>query len=308
MKRILIIVLISKLVLPVLRAQEWIVPEDKKGRLSTFPFDDNTKKAGEKLFTVNCMSCHGSPGKGNFLKLVPPPGDPATDKIQHNTDGEIFYKVTEGKGQMPAFKSVLTQSEIWNIISYLRSFNGNYKQQVMKIISSSAYPGAVVRILLSFDRSENSIDLKAIAVKNDTSIPISGAGVRLLAERRFGHLPVDEEKITGKDGTASFRLPPNLPGDTAGNIRFSARFTDEEKFGDTSKDTVMNAGVRIVPVSLVAQRAMWNNVRKAPVWIILTYSLGVLIAWGFIFLVLMKLRDIFIIGATQTGKTPGKEI
>ena len=288
MKRILIIILISKLVLPVLRAQEWIVPEEKKGRLSTFPFDDNTKKAGEKLFTVTCMSCHGSPGKGNFLKLVPPPGDPATEKIQHNTDGEIFYKVTEGKGQMPAFKSVLTQTEIWNIISYLRSFNDKYKQQVMKIISSSAYPGAVVSILLSFDRSENSIDLKAIAVKDNTNVPVSGAGVRLLAERRFGHLPVDEEKITGKDGTASFRLPANLPGDTAGNIRFSARFTDEEKFGDTSKDTVMNAGVRIVPVSLVAQRAMWNNVRKAPVWIILTYSLGVLIAWGFIFLVLMK--------------------
>ncbi len=308
MKRILIIILISKLVLPVLRAQEWIVPEEKKGRLSTFPFDDNTKKAGEKLFTVTCMSCHGSPGKGNFLKLVPPPGDPATEKIQHNTDGEIFYKVTEGKGQMPAFKSVLTQTEIWNIISYLRSFNDKYKQQVMKIISSSAYPGAVVSILLSFDRSENSIDLKAIAVKDNTNVPVSGAGVRLLAERRFGHLPVDEEKITGKDGTASFRLPANLPGDTAGNIRFSARFTDEEKFGDTSKDTVMNAGVRIVPVSLVAQRAMWNNVRKAPVWIILTYSLGVLIAWGFIFLVLMKLRDIFIIGATQTGKTPGEEI
>lgn len=41
---------------------------------------------------------------------------------------------------------------------------------------------------------------------------------------------------------------------------------------------------------------MWNSVRKAPIWIILTYTCGVLGVWGFIFLVLFKLRDVFIIG------------
>jgi hypothetical protein len=59
---------------------------------------------------------------------------------------------------------------------------------------------------------------------------------------------------------------------------------------------MLNAGVITVPVSLVKERAMWNTVRKAPVWIILTYSLGLLGVWGFIFYVLLKLRDIFVIG------------
>jgi mono/diheme cytochrome c family protein len=306
MKKFLISILILQFSMPFIKAQEWVVPEDKKGKLSTFQFDDNSRKAGEKLFNVNCMSCHGTPGKGNFLKLVPPPGDPATDKIQHNTDGEIFFKVTEGRGQMPSFKSVLTPAEIWNIISYLRSFNSKYTQQVMKVITSSAYPGSVIGILLTLNKAENSIGLKAVAVKENISVPVEGAGVKLLVERRFGHLPLDEEKTTGKDGMATFKLPAGLPGDSAGNIRVSAMFTNEEQFGAVVKDTVLQAGTVTIPVSLTAQRAMWNSVKKAPVWIILTYSLGVLIAWGFIFIVLMKLRDIFIIGETLT-KDPSKE-
>ncbi len=78
----------------------------------------------------------------------------------------------------------------------------------------------------------------------------------------------------------------------------SARFINEDSFGSAGKDTILKAALKTFPVSLVAERAMWNNVRKAPVWIILTYSLGLLTALGFIGLVLMKIRDIFIIGDT----------
>ncbi|MCK7540494.1 MAG: cytochrome c [Marinilabiliales bacterium] len=77
--------------------------------------------------------------------LVPVPGDPATEKIQRNSDGEIFHKVTVGRGQMPSFRSVLTTDEIWKVVSYLRSFNRSYIQKVMPVITSSAYPGAVIQ-------------------------------------------------------------------------------------------------------------------------------------------------------------------
>jgi hypothetical protein len=115
-------------------------------------------------------------------------------------------------------------------------------------------------------------------------------------------LPLDEEKTTDSKGNAVFMIPADMPGDTAGNVRISAKFTDEEVFGVVSKDTIIKAGVMTVPVSLVAERAMWNTVRKAPVWIILAYTLGVLAVWGFIFLVMMKLRDIYTIGSVLRGK------
>jgi mono/diheme cytochrome c family protein len=306
MKSLLLSLLILQLLLPGVNGQDWVVPADKKGKLSTFPFDETTRKAGEKLYTINCMSCHGTPGKANYLKLVPPPGDPATEKIQKNTDGEIFFKVSQGRGQMPSFKSVLSTDEIWNIVSYLRSYNNSYKQQVMAVITSSAYPGAEIRITLAYN-SDSTIILHASAVKENSSVPVEGAPVKLFVHRTFGLLPIDEEKVTGKDGIAVFRVPDGLPGDTAGNLLVRARFTNEEVYGSVIKDTVLKAGIITIPVSLVAERAMWNNVRKAPVWIILTYGLGLLAAWGFIFFVLMKLRDIFIIGESIEGEMPEKD-
>jgi hypothetical protein len=300
-------ILILQLLIPEIAGQEWVVPDEKKGKLSTFAFSDETRKAGEKLYSVNCISCHGTPGKANFLKLVPPPGDPATDKIQRNKDGEIFYKVSEGRGQMPSFKSVLSYNELWNVISFLRSFNGSYKQEIMKIISSSAYPGAVIKITLSYNPADSTIAFKATAAKEKSVVPVTDAEVKLLVHRTFGMLLLDEAKTTNKEGIALFGVPASLPGDTSGNILVSARFTNEEVFGSVSKDTLLSAAQKTFPVSLVAKRAMWNNVRKAPGWILLTYTLGLLSAWGFIFYVLLKLRDIFIVGDTVTNEIPGNE-
>jgi mono/diheme cytochrome c family protein len=296
MRRFIFGLLILQLFSPALAGQEWIVPADKKGRLSTFPFNDETRKAGEKLYSINCMSCHGTPGKANYLALVPPPGDPATEKIQKNNDGEIFYKMSTGRGQMPSFRSVLSSNEIWNVISFLRSFNTLYKQQVMPVITSAAYPGAVIALLVSFNPSDSTIILKALATTEMSSVAVTDAEVKLLVKRTFGMLPLDEPKTTDKSGLATFKVPADLKGDTAGMVFVSARFTDEDIFGSASKDTLLNAGQKVIPVSLVAQRAMWNNVRKAPVWIILAYGSGLLAAWGFIFYVLMKLRDIYLVG------------
>ncbi len=296
MRSIILFLTIFHFAGPALQGQEWIVPDDKKGRLSTFEFDDNTRTAGQKIYTLNCMSCHGTPGKSNYLNLVPPPGDPATEKIQKNNDGELFYKITTGKGQMPSFRSVLTTDEVWQVIAYVRSYNKTYKQQIRAIISSSAYPGATINMSLEHNHADSTLILTAFADKEDTRIPVTDAAVRLYVHRTFGHQIIDEEKVTDKTGRATFRIPPQMHGDSLGNVTISARFTDEDTFGSAYKDTLLTAGLKIIPVSLVADRAMWNTVRKAPVWILLSYILGVITAWGFIMLVLMKIRDIYIVG------------
>ena len=295
--RFFTVLILSLLLVPSMAQDpDWVVPEDRKGRLSTFPFTDETRKEGERLYQVNCHSCHGDPGRNNYIALQPPPGDPATEKIQNNSDGEIFHKVTTGRGPMPSFRSVLTTEEIWKVVSYIRSFNRYYVQKVMQVITSSAYPGAVISMKLAYDETAKMVSVIATATGETGSVPVTGAGVRLLAKRYFGMLQMDEDKVTDINGTALFAVPEGLPGDTAGNISLSAQFTDEQTFGSVSKDTLLKAGVVTVPVSLTAKRAMWNTVRKAPVWVILAYGLGVLAVWGFILLVMMKLRDIFTVG------------
>lgn len=308
MKSFILILLLNLITLSVI-AQDWIVPADKKGKLSTFTFSDATRKAGEQLYNINCKSCHGTPGMGNFqAALKPQPPDPVTEKFQGNSDGEMFYKVSTGRGPMPAFKNSLTSNDIWNIISFLRSFKKNYVQTVMAVIKSSAYPGAEIGISLFTGPSKDEISMKVTAVTEKSSVAVKGAGVKLFLNRTFGRMMLDEEKITNKEGLAIFKIPAGLPADTAGNLHISASFVDEDIFGSAGKDTVLQAGVKITPVSLTKERAMWNVVRKAPLWILLTYTLGVFGVWGFIFLILLKLRDIFIIGNHVTSKENKEEI
>jgi hypothetical protein len=289
---------------PCIEGQEWIVPDNRKGKLSPFFFSDETRKKGEVSYSANCMSCHGSPGKGNVINLVPPPPDPATETVQKNSDGEIFYKISEGRHQMPSFKNIFTSNEIWNLVSYLRSYNKSYKQEAMPVITSSAFPGAVIRIRMYFVPEDTTLVLTALAVTGNSSVPVTGAAIRLLVFRTFGLLPIDEEQITNNEGAARFRLPDNLPGDTAGNIRLSARFTDEENFGAFSRDTILTTGAKTIPVSLVAERAMWNRARMAPLWVIIIFLTGLLSVWGFIFYILLKLRDVYIIGETISDPKP----
>lgn len=313
MKKTLSIILIQLFTLS-LFSQEWVVPAERKGKLSPFKFEDKTRKEGERLYLINCKSCHGTPGKGDFqANLVPQPADPATEKIQKNLDGELFYKITTGRGPMPSFKNSLSATDIWNVISFLRSFKEGYVQVIAPLIKSSAYPGAEIVVKLLSGPANDEITMMVSAVTEKSTVPVTGAGVKLFVKRTFGRMPVDEEKTTDNSGRAIFKVPAGMPGDTAGNLHVSALFADEEAFGSVSKDTIIKGGAKINPVSLTSRRAMWNVVRKAPVWIILTYTLGVLGVWGFIFLIMFKLRDIFIIGkhlSQSTGKEdiPGKKI
>jgi mono/diheme cytochrome c family protein len=38
------------------------------------------------------------------------------------TDGEIFWKMTEGRKPMPSFKKQLTDEQRWQLVNFLRTF------------------------------------------------------------------------------------------------------------------------------------------------------------------------------------------
>jgi mono/diheme cytochrome c family protein len=289
------IILITLNVPLMLMSQEWTVPADRQGKLSFFKFSDSTRNAGMNVYSTNCMSCHGTPGKGNFQRLTPPPGDPATDKLQHNKDGELFYKVSEGHGQMPSFKNSLSANDIWNVVSFIRSFNKTYAQSVAPTITAGAYAGAVLIINLKTNAAGDSILFAVHALKNNHSIAVANAGIKLFVHRTFGQMALGEELVTNGQGLAATPLPL-IPGDTAGNVMVTARLTDEEKFGAAGKDTILQTGIKVIPQSLTAKRAMWNVVNKAPVWLLLTYFTGLFTILGFILYILLKIRDIYIAG------------
>jgi mono/diheme cytochrome c family protein len=36
------------------------------------------------------------------------------------TDGALFWKMSEGRGVMPAWKDILSETERWQLVNYLR--------------------------------------------------------------------------------------------------------------------------------------------------------------------------------------------
>jgi mono/diheme cytochrome c family protein len=84
-------------------------------------------KAGQAAFQKNCRFCHGADAKGNG-PMAPKDTHPSdlTDAKwdRGSTDGEIFLVLRDGAGpdfKMKGYKGRLTDTDMWNIVNYLRS-------------------------------------------------------------------------------------------------------------------------------------------------------------------------------------------
>src|ERR1700687_4726726 len=78
----------------------WIVPEKYVNMPNPVKTDTKSLALGKALYQVNCETCHGKKGLGNGSKapdLKTTPGNFTKDIFQSQTDGTIFYKMTEGR-------------------------------------------------------------------------------------------------------------------------------------------------------------------------------------------------------------------
>jgi mono/diheme cytochrome c family protein len=84
-------------------------------------------KAGQALFQKNCRFCHGADAKGDG-PMAPEGTHPSnlTDAKwdRGDSDGEIYAVIRDGAGpkfDMKGYKSKMTETDIWNVVNYLRS-------------------------------------------------------------------------------------------------------------------------------------------------------------------------------------------
>jgi len=87
--------------------------------------------AGREIYQRYCASCHGADGKGGIVNsLVEDRGGPPTPDLTDDqwdfgsSDGEIFSAVKNGTPPdlfMGPWDGRLTDTEIWNVVNYVRS-------------------------------------------------------------------------------------------------------------------------------------------------------------------------------------------
>ena len=100
----------------------WKAPESADKLENPVSYDRNVKNEAKTLYTEHCLICHGKKGDGKGVAAMndPDPADLRSDYVQKQTDGAIFWKITEGHDRMIAYKGVLTEQQRWILVSYIR--------------------------------------------------------------------------------------------------------------------------------------------------------------------------------------------
>ena len=102
----------------------WNAPESAVKMKNPVKSEPGNLKEGKDLFAQHCKSCHGAKGKGDgpkAEKIDISCGDFTSDDAKKATDGELFWKTTEGRKPMPSYKEKLSDQERWMVVNYLRS-------------------------------------------------------------------------------------------------------------------------------------------------------------------------------------------
>ncbi|MEP6616141.1 MAG: c-type cytochrome [Ginsengibacter sp.] len=103
----------------------WVIPDVAKNKKNPVPKDAAGTATGKALWVTHCKSCHGAKGLGDGPKaaeLKSEVGDLSKADVQAKTDGTFFYELSEGHGDMPAFKKkIADEDDRWSIVNYMRT-------------------------------------------------------------------------------------------------------------------------------------------------------------------------------------------
>ena len=78
---------------------------------------------GKKIYGYDCAQCHSTIGDGKTdpgkKMKVPDFTDPSA--LKDRTDGELFYVIKNGRGEMPPEGDRAKDDDIWNLVNYVRT-------------------------------------------------------------------------------------------------------------------------------------------------------------------------------------------
>lgn len=106
------------------QSKPWEVPAIFKTMSNPVKSDDASILAGKDLYNKNCAACHGKTGLGDGPKakgLKTPVASLLTAESLKQTDGTLFYKSKNGRGDMPKYEGKIDDTGIWQAVNYIRS-------------------------------------------------------------------------------------------------------------------------------------------------------------------------------------------
>jgi len=266
---------------------QWNVPDNLKKRKAPQDATYELIKTGKSIYSKKCSSCHGHPGKGDFLKLNPAPADLGTKHFQkENTAGSVFFKLDEGMGGMPSFKNQLSETDKWCVTFYIKSFDDNF------VVKGEKSSSTKTKLTVSSDNEAKKLKAKAEFEDKDGSMKVlKGADVVFFVKRYFGNLPIGNAK-TDENGYAEIVFPDDIAGDSTGNAEVIIKFKDTDAYGNTTVTKTVSWANPVHYENPLNKRHMWGNRSSAPIWLLITYFSVVLGVWAVILWVIFQISRI----------------
>jgi mono/diheme cytochrome c family protein len=102
------------------------VPDDLVGKANPVKTTPEGLAHAKKMWGYDCAICHGASGdgKGDIASSLKTKLKDYTDPaaLQGVSDGELFYIIKAGKGEMPLEGDRAKPDDMWNMVALVRSF------------------------------------------------------------------------------------------------------------------------------------------------------------------------------------------
>ena len=102
----------------------WVAPKDADNVKNPLAGNTSVLPEAKALYVANCAPCHGDKGRGDgpaAAGLNPKPADHSSVAVQSQSDGALFWKMSEGRAPMPAYKKIFSDQQRWELVNYIRT-------------------------------------------------------------------------------------------------------------------------------------------------------------------------------------------
>lgn len=148
---------IAFLTVAFVQGSDWKAPSSAKALSNKVKTSSKSVKAGKSIFESKCVVCHGEKAKGDGpggKALNPKPANLTSEKVQTQTDGEIFWKITNGRGAMVKWESIISETDRWNLVNFIRSIRAEKPKTEAPTKPTSTEPSAEEKAKLAAQEKE----------------------------------------------------------------------------------------------------------------------------------------------------------